>query len=253
MAAPDRCDRRTNRQECNRVGRLAEVFLRERHFSVALSNQQIDRYSRQIIVPGIGGAGQERLLASHLVIAGGSTDIEAALAYMTGAGVGRISVAITDPSPDQAELIARMSRLNPDVSIASVGEPPRDTTLVIALVGSGVALERIQPFRARDRTAAVVFARLDTPSKIAVGPSPLPCPLCAGTDLLADFSRRSEEAAAIAMVAAAEAFKLLVAPEAGARRVLIEFNGYESRPRELRAAADCPRCGSKIDETRVRR
>jgi hypothetical protein len=251
MAAPDRCDRRTNRQKCNRVGRLAEVFLRERHFSVALSNQQIDRYSRQIIVPGIGGAGQERLLASHLVIAGESTDIEAVLAYMTGAGVGRISVAITNPSADGAELIARMRPLNPDVSIATVGEPPRDTTLVLALVGSAAALERMPAICAQDRTAAVVFARLDTPSKIAVGPTPLPCPLCAGTDLLAGFSRRSEEAAAIAMVAAAEAFKLLVAQEAGDRRIVIEFNGYEARPRELRAAADCPQCG--IDETRVRR
>lgn len=220
---------------------------------MALSNQQIDRYSRQIIVPGIGGVGQERLLASHLVIAGEFNDIEAALAYMVGAGVGRISLAITDTPPDLAELLARMGRLNPDVSIATVSEPSLDAILVLALVGSAAVLERMPAIWARDRTSAVVFARLDTPSKIAISTTRPPCPACADADLLAGFSRRSQEAGAIAMIAAAEAFKLLAGPEAGLRRILIEFNGYEARPRELRAAADCPECSGRIDETKVRR
>jgi molybdopterin-synthase adenylyltransferase len=220
---------------------------------VALSNNQIERYSRQIIVPGIGGAGQERLLASHIVIAGDSTDIERALAYMVGAGVGRITLAVTDTSSNQAELVARMRRLNPDVSVAAFSEPALDPTLILALVGSAAVLERMPAICARDRTAAVVFARLDTPSKIAICPSRPPCPVCADGDLLAGFSRRSQQAGAIAMIAAAEAFKLLAGQKSSSRCILIEFNGYEAKPRELLAAPDCPQCGGRIDETKVRR
>ena len=63
-----------------------------------LTDAQIDRYSRQIIVPHVGGRGQERLLAARMIIAGDARDIEAPLAYLVGAGVGSICLK---PSADQ--------------------------------------------------------------------------------------------------------------------------------------------------------
>ena len=59
---------------------------------MSLTDAQIDRYSRQIIVPRIGGRGQERLLAARMLLVGDARDIEAPLAYLVGAGVGTIGV-----------------------------------------------------------------------------------------------------------------------------------------------------------------
>ncbi|MHC4861382.1 MAG: HesA/MoeB/ThiF family protein, partial [Planctomycetota bacterium] len=52
-----------------------------------LSEDQIQRYSRSILLPGVGGRGQERLLASRaLVIGAGGLGSPAGL-YLAAAGV----------------------------------------------------------------------------------------------------------------------------------------------------------------------
>jgi hypothetical protein len=80
-----------------------------------LSDRQIERYSRQIIVPGISGLAQERLLAASLTVCGDLRDIEAPLAYLAGAGLGNISLAT--PDGDEIDsLLSRMRNLNPDVA-----------------------------------------------------------------------------------------------------------------------------------------
>src|SRR5260370_38985010 len=85
--------------------------------------------------------------------------------------------------------------------------------------------------------APMVFARLDSQAKVAVLPSRPPCPVCADGDLLAPFEKRGENAGFVAMVAAVGALKTLV-PYAGAPEpLMIEFNGYESKPRKCAMAA----------------
>jgi hypothetical protein len=86
--------------------------------AMPLSDRQIERYSRQIIVPGIGGLAQERLLASKVTLCGDIRDIEAPLAYLAGAGIGEITIATSDATHVN-ELIARISNQNPDVTIKS--------------------------------------------------------------------------------------------------------------------------------------
>lgn len=60
---------------------------------MALGEEQIQRYSRHILLPGVGGVGQERLLAASALIAFQAREEGAAvvaLVYLAAAGVGRI-------------------------------------------------------------------------------------------------------------------------------------------------------------------
>ncbi|MCM8757443.1 MAG: molybdopterin-synthase adenylyltransferase MoeB [Candidatus Omnitrophica bacterium] len=61
-----------------------------------LRDDQIERYSRQIILPNIGGRGQERLLnAKVLIIGAGGLGSPAAL-YLASAGIGTIGIVDSD-------------------------------------------------------------------------------------------------------------------------------------------------------------
>ncbi len=212
---------------------------------MALTDNQIERYSRQIIVPGVGGRAQERLLASCVAIVAAPADAAGAVAYLAGTGVGRI---VMHPMGDRASyraLVERMRDLNPDVSVSLGGdEIPDGCDLILALVGDSSTTEaaarlwrasRVDAQGVReDRSRAAVVARLDAPGRIAILPAPPPCPLCADAELLSPPGERAGNAGAIAMVAVTEAFRLLAGvagqqPEA----VLLEFDGYVSRPRAL--------------------
>ncbi len=63
---------------------------------VKLSEEQIERYSRQIILPNIGGRGQEKILnAKVLIIGTGGLGSPIAL-YLASAGVGKIGIVDSD-------------------------------------------------------------------------------------------------------------------------------------------------------------
>jgi hypothetical protein len=213
---------------------------------VALSNEQIDRYSRQIIVPGMGGVGQERLLAARLVIAGEIGDIEPPLAYLTGAGVGRISLILAGSSAAAcAPIIVRMLDLNRDVAVDVASALPDDASLLLAIAGSASALDAVGTLGAGRGGAPVIFARLDRPAKIALIPTHPPCLACADGNLLAPFSERADNGGLVAMIAAVEALKLIAGYAPAPKPRLIEFDGYEAAAREPRLApsAGCA-CGS---------
>ncbi len=206
---------------------------------MALSDAQIERYSRQIIVPEIGGRGQERLLAARLMIAGEPGDIEPVLAYMVGAGVGTIKVRIDIESAksDRSRLervVADMRSLNRDaeVVLAKDGSDPAD--LILVLAGSAESVNLARTLSHPPGSPALIVARLDVPGKIAVMTKAPHCPACADADLLAPFAARAEAAGLIAMAAVVEAFKLLAAPMGHVSTVL-EFDGYQCTAREIKA------------------
>ena len=57
-----------------------------------LSRDQAVRYSRQTLLPEVGGAGQARLLAARVLVrAGGAPAARTAATYLVAAGVGEVA------------------------------------------------------------------------------------------------------------------------------------------------------------------
>lgn len=84
-----------------------------------LNEQQIERYSRNIILKEVGGKGQERLLQSKVLIIGaGGLGAPAAL-YLAAAGVGTIGLVDGD-SVDVSNLQRQIIHFTGDVGIAKV-------------------------------------------------------------------------------------------------------------------------------------
>jgi molybdopterin-synthase adenylyltransferase len=102
-----------------------------------MSTEQIERYSRQMLVPELGGAGQIKLReAAVLIIGAGGLGSPAAM-YLAGAGVGTLGLVDSDDvevSNLQRQLLhftgdigvrkvdsahAKLSQLNPEVVVKS--------------------------------------------------------------------------------------------------------------------------------------
>jgi hypothetical protein len=212
-----------------------------------LSTSQIERYSRQIIVPRVGGRAQERLLQSRLVIAGDAHDLEPALLYLVGAGVGHIELALGKDAQPAHELASATRELNPDVTVAALSDlTGSPAELVMAIIGSPASLATVQALAAQIPRTAWVAARTDSPARIALLPSASPCPRCADGDLLSPFGTRAVTASMVVMAATAEAFKLLAGYGEQPGATLIEFDGYESGSRAIAwdPACECRNTGN---------
>lgn len=69
----------------------------------ALSDDELERYARHIVLKEIGGGGQTRLKQSHVVVIGAGGIGSPALHYLAAAGVGRLTV-IDDDRVDLSNL-----------------------------------------------------------------------------------------------------------------------------------------------------
>lgn len=102
--------------------------------------EQIKRYSRQIVLPELGGRGQRKLLDSNVLIVGAGALGSPAALYLAGAGVGKIGIVDSDKvelSNLQRQIIhgiesigkdkitsakERISDTNPDVKVRTYKE-----------------------------------------------------------------------------------------------------------------------------------
>lgn len=63
---------------------------------MALPPDRLERFSRHIVLPELGGAGQVALSAAHVVLIGCGGIGSPALQYLAGAGVGRLTLVDSD-------------------------------------------------------------------------------------------------------------------------------------------------------------
>ena len=107
---------------------------------MGLNEEQIERYSRHIILPEVGGKGQEKLLAGKVLLVGAGGLGSPAGLYLAAAGIGTIGVIDADAvdltnlqrqvihftddlgKPKVESAAAKMQAINPDVQVKTYRE-----------------------------------------------------------------------------------------------------------------------------------
>lgn len=103
-----------------------------------LTDDQLDRYARHIVLKEIGGAGQAKLLSAHVTIVGAGGIGSPLIQYLAGAGVGTIRVIDHDAvdlsnlqrqtlfdeadigTPKAEAAMQAVARFNPDVKLIPI-------------------------------------------------------------------------------------------------------------------------------------
>jgi hypothetical protein len=205
---------------------------------MALTDKQIERYSRQILVAG--GVAQERLLTARITISGAATAVEPALRYLVGAGVGRIGLhLIGEDSAARDRLVALARSLDASVAIEDKEPGAVAPDLRLMIVGNAEVLAALRSQRAETWNAVLVAVRLDPPARILVMPQAGGSSPMLEAELLAPLSPSAprgsivDEAGFVTMVAVTEVLKLLMRDTRGAETIMFEFAGYQMRTRRL--------------------
>jgi len=199
-----------------------------------LSDEQVDRYSRQIILPEVGGAGQERLLAAKVHLLGTGAIAAWAVRYLVAAGVGDLSSSPAVP----AELVEELAQLNPDCRISTAA--PRGDRCVALAIDS--AVDAIEPFweegapillaecRARETALTALWSRHPASA----------CPRCSRATTSAP--RSSSAGTFIAALAVTEAIKLIldVGTPLFGKRLTYAPLAHEIRTERVTCNPGCP-------------
>ena len=152
-----------------------------------MNDQQLLRYSRQIMLPGLGVEGQERLRAATVLVVGlGGLGSPVAL-YLAAAGVGRLLLAdfdavdlsnlqrqilhttdrIGQPKADSAR--AALAAINPEVETIAVKRSLTDDTLPELVAQADLVVDGCDNFATRFAVnAACVAARKPLVSGAAI-------------------------------------------------------------------------------------
>jgi molybdopterin/thiamine biosynthesis adenylyltransferase len=135
--------------------------------AVTLSDSQLDRYARHIVLREIGGEGQRRLLDASIAIVGAGGIGAPAIQYLAAAGIGRLRVIDDDAvsldnlqrqilfgTPDvgrpKTEAAGEaVARLNEDVAYEGVRQHLSETNAGELLSGADLVLDGSDNFATR--------------------------------------------------------------------------------------------------------
>jgi molybdopterin/thiamine biosynthesis adenylyltransferase len=255
-----------------------------------LRDDQLDRYARHIVLKEIGGEGQRKLLAAHVVLVGAGGIGSPAIQYLAAAGVGRLTVidddrvsldnlqrqtlfATGDVGRLKVEAAAEAAaRLNPDTRFAGISARLDATNVAGLLAGADLVLDGSDNFatrlivsdhctRARIPLVSAAVGQFQAQVGTFTGWLPhCPCYRCYVGDAFdsEDCDNCSELGVLGAMVGLAGSFAALEA----VRRItgfgdspagkLHVFDGLAPGMRTLRIVKDpgCRTCGSGIEPGR---
>ncbi|NMM10708.1 MAG: molybdopterin-synthase adenylyltransferase MoeB [Polaromonas sp.] len=248
-----------------------------------MNDEQLLRYSRHILLDEIGIEGQEKLLASHVLIVGAGGLGSPVALYLGSAGVGRLTVVDhdrVDATNLQRQIAHTLERIgefksesvvqsiaaiNPDVQVISVTERADDVLLDKLVEKADVVLDCTDNFATRHainracvkhRKPLVSGAAIRFDGQIAVYDprSDLsPCYACVfpESDLLEETSCASMGVFAplvgiVGTVQAAEALKLLceIGRPLTGRLLLLDGRSMEWNEMKVSRNAACKVCGS---------
>ncbi len=122
---------------------------------MSLSDHQLERYARQIVLKEIGGEGQKRLLAGHVLVVGAGGIGSPAIQYLAAAGVGRMTI-IDDDSVSLSNLQRQTL-----FGTADIGEPKASLAAkAVEALNSDVLVQHL-PERINASNAQRLFAGAD--------------------------------------------------------------------------------------------
>jgi len=247
-----------------------------------MDDRQLQRYSRQIMLPQIDIVGQEKLLASNILIIGaGGLGCPAAM-YLAAAGIGKISIADHDQvdltnlqrqiahSTDAIgknktdSLQQSLAALNPDCQVETINEKLTLEKLASLLTDFDLVLDCSDNFATRfainaacvqHRVPLVSGAAIRFEGQIMVYEPALennPCYRCLYPDTGEVEESCSENGVIAPLVGiigsmqALEAIKLLTGTGQSACGRLILFDGLTLQWREIKTTKDerCPVCAA---------
>jgi adenylyltransferase/sulfurtransferase len=136
-----------------------------------LGDEQLERYKRHLLLDGVGVAGQEKLLASSVLIVGAGGLGSPAALYLAAAGVGRLGIVDFDRvdasnlqrqvlyttrdvgEPKLAVAAARLNALNPDVLVQLHPHKLEAANARAIIAGYDVVLDGTDTFPSRYLTS----------------------------------------------------------------------------------------------------
>ncbi|AQA00045.1 molybdopterin biosynthesis protein MoeB [Sphingopyxis sp. QXT-31] len=142
-----------------------------------LSDPELDRYARQIILPQFGGAGQAKLKASHVAVIGAGGIGCPAITYLAAAGIGRLTIVDhdhvelsnlqrqplftdADIGASKAEVAAdAVRRINPHVEAVAVVQRLDSSNAETLLTGASLILDGCDNFDTRLAVNRAAVAR----------------------------------------------------------------------------------------------
>ena len=249
------------------------------NWPVTLSDDELDRYARHIVLPQIGGAGQLRLKATRVAIVGAGGIGASVIPALTGAGIGHLTIIDGDrvelsnlqrqPIYNSGQIGMAKARLashfamarNPHVGLTSIGKRIEPDNAAILLAGHDLVIDGTDNFATRlvvsDTCVALGLPLLSAAAQQFQGQVALfrakPCYRCFvgdafdadDCDTCAELGVLGALTATVGNFAALLAIRLITGIGSDPAGTLHLFDGLTLSWRQLRISADptCRACG----------